>query len=481
MIATRNPDDAHTVPLDGSGEPISTRRRRSRRPRGTGMVYPKGNTWMGKWYVRGKPVKRSLGAVRQPGSRDGLTKTQAEARLREEIAATVKAPPPVAQRMSVEDAGLRLIRQLRAKNRKDSTLGNYESYLRVHLVPYFGEMPIADITVDDVEDLIEECLENHSIKSTLNYLGLLHSIFDFAVRRRWAHENPCKLAEKPDAEDGDKDIRFLDQAELDALIDAAGVRYRHGPKTLERAARVRTLRDAEKLPWKKIAAAIGTAESTAIYLYRCEPEAMSVSDEDLRRVDRVLYLTAAMTGLRQGELLALRWMDVDWLARKIRVRRNYVRGKFGTPKSKRSSRAVPLADRVARELELLFQASAFQDEQDLVFCHPHTGKPLDRGQVRKRFKAALKRAGVRQVRFHDLRHTFGTRCAASGVPMRTLQEWLGHRDIKTTQIYADYAPAANEAGLVDAAFGEGTNEGTELSETRRNSRQESPASRTERD
>jgi len=141
------------------------------------MVYPKDNTWMGKWYVRGKPVKRSLGAIRQPGSRDGLTKTQAEARLREEIAATVKAPPPIAQRMSVEDVGLRLIRQLRAKNRKDSTLGNYESCLRVHLVSYFGEMPIADITVDDVEDFIEECLASHSIKSTLNYLGLLHSIF----------------------------------------------------------------------------------------------------------------------------------------------------------------------------------------------------------------------------------------------------------------------------------------------------------------
>jgi integrase len=94
-------------------------------------------------------------------------------------------------------------------------------------------------------------------------------------------------------------------------------------------------------------------------------------------------------------------MDVDWLVRKVRVRRNYVRGKFGTPKSKRSSRAVPLADRVARELELLFQASAYQDEQDLVFCHPHTGKPLDRGQVAKRFKASLRRAGVREVRFHE--------------------------------------------------------------------------------
>ena len=93
----------------------------------------------------------------------------------------------------------------------------------------------------------------------------------------------------------------------------------------------------------------------------------------MRRVERAMYLTAAMTGLRQGELFALRWMDIDWLARKVRVRRSYVRGSFGTPKSKRSSRAVPLADRVARELELLSQASEFQGEEDLVFGHPHTG------------------------------------------------------------------------------------------------------------
>ncbi len=47
---------------------------------------------------------------------------------------------------------------------------------------------------------------------------------------------------------------------------------------------------------------------------------------------------------------------------------------------------------------------------------------------------------MRELRFHDLRHTFGTRMAAAGVPMRTLQEWMGHRDFKTTMIYADYAP-----------------------------------------
>jgi integrase len=87
-----------------------------------------------------------------------------------------------------------------------------------------------------------------------------------------------------------------------------------------------------------------------------------------------------------------------------------------------------------------------------VFGHPHTGHPLERGQVSKRFKRTLKRAGVREVRFHDLRHTFGTQCAAAGVPLRTLQAWMGHADVKTTMVYTHYAPGANEAELVNGVF-----------------------------
>jgi integrase len=56
------------------------------------------------------------------------------------------------------------------------------------------------------------------------------------------------------------------------------------------------------------------------------------------------------------------------------------------------------------------------------------------------------------ARFHDLRHTFGTRMAGVGVPMRTLQEWMGHRDFKTTLIYADYAPSERERGWIEEAF-----------------------------
>ncbi len=133
---------------------------------------------------------------------------------------------------------------------------------------------------------------------------------------------------------------------------------------------------------------------------------------------------------------APRWLDVDWSAGRIRVRRNFVRGEFGTPKSKRSSRSVPLPTRVARELALLYQRSMYKADEELVFAHPHTGKPIDRSRLLKRFKGAVRRADVRDVRFHDLRHTFGTRMAAQGVPMRTLQEMLGHRDFKTTLIYA---------------------------------------------
>jgi integrase len=105
-----------------------------------------------------------------------------------------------------------------------------------------------------------------------------------------------------------------------------------------------------------------------------------------------------------------------------RVRQNYVRGEFGTPKSRRSSRSIPLADRVAQELERHFQWSAFQGEGDLVFPHPLTGRLLDSSKLLKRFKQSLRRAELRDLRFHDRRHTFGTAMAGASVPMRTLQE-----------------------------------------------------------
>ena len=110
-----------------------------------------------------------------------------------------------------------------------------------------------------------------------------------------------------------------------------------------------------------------------------------------------------------------------------------------------------MADRVGQQLELLFQASAYQAEDDLVFGHPHTGHPLERSQVSKRFKRTLKRAAVREVRFHDLRHTFGTRVIGVA-DIRRVQEWMGHADIQTTMRYLHYTPRPEDARLVADAF-----------------------------
>lgn len=256
----------------------------------------------------------------------------------------------------------------------------------------------------------------NSAKTIRNAVILLHQIFAFAQRKRWCEANPCDGVDRPRVEDS-TEIHFLTTDEIEALLRAVSLDDPSGP------------------------------------------------------TDRVLYLTAVMSGLRQGELLALRWRDIDWTAGRIRVRRNYVRGHWVTPKSKRGSRSVPLADRLAGELERLFQRSNYRGDDDLVFAHPHTGQVLDHSALVRRFKAALRAGKVRQVRFNDLRHSFATAMAAAGVPMRTLQEWMGHRDFKTTTIYADYAPSTGEAELVERAFAAGTNSGTNLSASESNSEQ----------
>ena len=175
---------------------------------------------------------------------------------------------------------------------------------------------------------------------------------------------------------------------------------------------------------------------------------------------RVVVLTAAMTGLRQGELLGLRWRDVDWSAQRIRVRNTFVRGEHSAAgKSDLSTRrSVPMTDRLAGELDRWSRRSFYSGDDELVFAHPETGNPLDRSKVTRRFQDACRTAGVREVRFHDLRHTFATRLAASGQPMRTIQEFLGHADSKTTQIYAHYAPSEHEVEMVNTAFATGSPE-----------------------
>ena len=185
----------------------------------------------------------------------------------------------------------------------------------------------------------------------------------------------------------------------------------------------------------------------------------------LGHVLRVLVLAAANTGLRQSELLGLRWRDVDWTAQRIRVRNAYVRGEHsGEGKSGLSTRrSVPMADRLAGGLDRWRAGRCTGPTTTSLFAHPQSGRPLDRSKVSKRFKEACRAAGVRPVRFHDVRHRFGTRLAATGQPIRAIQEFLGHADVKTTQIYMHDAPSERELAMVNEAFptrATGTKRGT---------------------
>ena len=96
-----------------------------------------------------------------------------------------------------------------------------------------------------------------------------------------------------------------------------------------------------------------------------------------------------------------------------------------------------------RERKCCYGRGAYQANDDLVFADPvNAGRPLSERANLRRYRHALRAARLDETHtIHDLRHTFGTRMAAANTPMRTLQEWMGHRHVTTTQRYADYAPA----------------------------------------
>ena len=133
----------------------------------------------------------------------------------------------------------------------------------------------------------------------------------------------------------------------------------------------------------------------------------------------------------------------------MRVRASYYLGQLTTPKSGKV-RAVPLAPAVAAALAPLRQRADWVGDDDLVFVGV-AGGYLDGSALRRRYKAALAAAGLRSLRFHDLRHTFGTRMIAKA-DIRRVQEWMGHADVQTTMRYLHYAPREEDARLVAEAF-----------------------------
>jgi integrase len=274
---------------------------------------------------------------------------------------------------------------------KPSTVKDYRNMARI-LRETFGDEPIEDITTEAIERWKAEITRARkpSNRTLQKYLVTLHGIFKRAARVYALPRNPVAQVERP---------RLPRRAGIDVFS---------------------------------------------------HEEVMALVRAAANEQDGALYLTAAFTGLRLGELLALRWEDADFEADTIRVRRNWTAGGEGTPKSGRG-RAVPMIGDVAQVLARLGQRERFTGDQDLVFCDP-LGRHLGYKSLSQRYKDALSRAELRQLRFHDLRHTFGTH-AIRHADAREVMEWMGHADLATTQKYLAYKPRKHAARRLSAAFG----------------------------
>lgn len=172
--------------------------------------------------------------------------------------------------------------------------------------------------------------------------------------------------------------------------------------------------------------------------------------------ERALLLFALHTGARWGEQRAIEWSDVDWVNRLVVIRRSMPHGTdTAAPTKSGKERRIPLTDTLAAALKGIRDLRHLQG--GLVFGRRRDGGPLSLYAVRERLERACRKAGLRQIRWHDMRHSFASQLVSAGVPIRQVQDWLGHSTIMMTMRYAHLAPGSGDAiRALDAPAGRGT-------------------------
>ena len=360
----------------------------------------RGPVWYAKYRLSdGRQVQRKIGPAWTERGRPPagyVTKRTAEAWLRDVLDRARRGTLPglVRTGATFADAAAEYLRYAEHdRGCKPSTVRGYRSVIAAHLLPAFGDLPVEDLTPEDIEAWIATV--DRSARTRNKLLIILHGVLG---RARKVYGLPRNAAA-----------------------------------------------DVEKFRMRR---------SGDIEVYSPE-EALALVRAAVSEQDSAIYLTAAFTGLRRGELLALRWRDVDFAGDSIRVRASYADGALTTPKSGKV-RSVPMAPEVATAMAKLGQRGYRTEDDDLVFLGDFGGY-VDGSALRRRYDAAVKAAGLRPLRFHDLRHTFGTRMIAKA-DIRRVQEWMGHADVQTTMKYLHYAPRPDDARLVAEAFRVSTDE-----------------------
>jgi len=384
-----------------------------------------------KWYVKyrladGRQVQKLLGPAWTERGRppDGFyTRKTAGAELRRLLTDAERGTLAGAQARTgttFADACAEWLRYVELdRQRRPSTVIGYRSALTAHLLPKFGERPIEAITAEAIENYRARLVAEGKLSArTVNKLLVqLHSIFKRAQRHHRLPSNPAAGVDRqPLKRSGDFNV--LTPAEVEALARAAG------------------------------------------------------SEQDAS-----IFTVAAFTGLRLGELRALRWSDVDFGKRLVHARHNYTSRTLGDPKSGRV-RSVPLIDQALAAFDRLSRREHFTGTDDLVFCSL-VGAYIDESALRRRYYTALEGAGLKRQRFHDLRHTFGT-LAVQAFPLSDVKAYMGHSDISTTMVYVHHVPqhdAAERLGRVVAGSGDFASENVSrtVSRTEENRAQPSDA------
>jgi len=161
------------------------------------------------------------------------------------------------------------------------------------------------------------------------------------------------------------------------------------------------------------------------------PDEFELFIEKVERPYQTAFLTAFLTGLRAGELWGLQWSDIDWNSKQIHVKRSLWKHEFQKPKTKNATRKIDMTDRLVRELKQWKLACPI-NKHDLVFPSPEGCRTMHTNVMNRFFYPALRRAGLRQVSFHSLRHSNASFRIQAGQNIKYIQGQLGHASINMT-------------------------------------------------
>jgi integrase len=380
---------------------------------------PRQPVWDVSFRIRGRQLKRRVGRAwirrRAPCPDGAFTEGAAHDRARELIAELVAAaresPPAGPTFREVAHGYLDWLERVRGA--KPSTLVDHRTHLAEpgermsgRIMAAIGDRPAAEVTPAEVERFLESIEAAGGGPRTVNKnRALVHAVFEYGVKRAALTTNPARGTDRRREKQRDA-LQTYTVAEVEALAEAlaAGAHRAHGARN-----------DAER--------------------------AEDAQDAELVRV-------AAYTGLRQGELRALRWRDVE---KGVITVSRAVSAEQLTGTKGRQVRHVPLVPQAARALARLKQRGDFTAPGELVFC-TWRGRPLDKSALVARFKRARDAADLRPLRFHDLRHTYGSLLAQAGVDVLSIKNAMGHSDLQTTQRYLHARQASEQVERFARAF-----------------------------